>query len=137
MQVSNAIGAIGVTPGDGNMALAALLKKNAGTRGGIAYTGFCHTEDHVDRLRAYWTKRVLKFMQDEGSELYQTQCVPALTGKKPPKRGPPAGQTARPKKLAKVAGAAGAAAAKAGDAPRPHVDGDNEDVPNNPPPSPG
>ena len=78
VEVNNAIGVVDFPPGDGLLALAALTRKNPVSRG-VVYCGFCHTEQHADELRAHLTERVFKCMQDEGNELYQAQCVTALS----------------------------------------------------------
>jgi hypothetical protein len=101
LQVNNCVGIIDFTPGDGNMALAAL--HHSGSTGGVVYCGWCHTEQHAQLLREYLGQQVLKSMREEGNPLYDVQCAMAFMDEKasqqqpkpkpasPSKRGAPPG----------------------------------------------
>jgi hypothetical protein len=84
LQVNNCLGIIDFTPGDGNMALAALHHR--GSTGGIVYCGWCHTEQHAQLLREYLGQQVLQSMRQEGSSLYDVQCAAAFAEDKAPQK---------------------------------------------------
>ena len=71
----NACAVLDYTPGDGNLALAALNKK-------VPYLGFCHSEMHALALRDYVVDKLFQQLTTEGSTWYNVACVAAHKGLK-------------------------------------------------------
>jgi hypothetical protein len=87
LHVNNPVGIIDFTPGDGLLALATLLRRGAGTQGGLVYVGLCHTGSHAVLLRNHLATRVLSCTQDPSNPLYQLQCVKASAPKEAAAKG--------------------------------------------------
>ena len=68
-------GVVDFTPGDGNLALAAIEM-------GKHYVGFCHTEGHVSASYEHLSQKVLDLMKQEQSKLYNSSYASAASGKK-------------------------------------------------------
>ena len=66
----NVYAVLDYTPGDGNLALAALDKK-------VPYLGFCHSEKHALALHDYLVDKLFQQLTVEGSPWYNVACVAA------------------------------------------------------------